>query len=60
MFKKYVEMIAQAETDEELSQIFNGEGGIDEAYQKGKIGLKDHQILLKLINKMIEWYVYED
>lgn len=55
MFKKYLEMIVEAETATKLQEIFNGVGGIDEAYQKEKISYKDHQLLLKLINKLIDW-----
>lgn len=52
MFKKFLQAIIDAKTDEELEQIFNGADGIDMAFQKEKISWKDHQMLLALINKL--------
>lgn len=62
MFKKFIERIAAAENQEDAMQnVFYGtrwedgkvvQYGIDIAYQHDKITWKEHQLLLRLIEKM--------
>lgn len=53
MFKKFIERIIAAENKEDAIQnVFYGSDGIDIAYQHDKITWKEHQMLLKLIDKM--------
>lgn len=62
MFKKFIERIIAAENKEDaLQNVFYGtkwengkivQWGVDIAYQHDKITLKEHQMLLKLIEKM--------
>lgn len=52
MFKKFLQEIIDANSEEELMDIFYRKDGIDMMYQKGKLSWKDHQMLLSLINKM--------
>lgn len=52
MFKKFLQEIIDAQSEEELMGIFYREDGIDIMYQKEKLSWKDHQMLLALINKM--------
>ena len=52
MFKKFLQEIIDAQSEEELMDIFYREDGIDIMYQKEKLSWKDHQMLLALINKM--------
>lgn len=52
MFKKFLQEIIDANSEEELMDIFYRNDGIDMMYQKGKLSWKDHQMLLSLINKM--------
>lgn len=53
MFKKFIQQIIEAKDKEEaLNNVFYGWNGIDIAYQKGQLTWKEHQLLLKLIEKM--------
>lgn len=62
MFKKFVERIVAAKDRQDaIDSVFYGtkwddgkviEYGIDIAYQHGKISWKEHQLLLKLIDKL--------
>lgn len=63
MFKKFIERIIKAENQEDAMQnvfygtVFNEDGtvkeyGIDIAFQHDKISWKEHQMLLRLIEKM--------
>lgn len=53
MFKKFIQQIIEAKNQEEAWQnVFYGWNGIDMAYQRGQISWKDHQLLVKLIEKM--------
>ncbi len=53
MFKKFLKEIIEANTEEELMDIFNRKDGIDIMYQKEKLSWKDHEMLLALINKLL-------
>lgn len=52
MFKKFLQEIIDAGSEEELMDIFYRQDGIDMMYQKDKLSWKDHQMLLALINKL--------
>ena len=52
MFKKFLQEIIDANSEEELMGIFYRKDGIDMMYQKEKLSWKDHQMLLALINKL--------
>ena len=53
MFKKFIQRIIEAENKEDAIQhIFYGADGIDMAYQHEKITWKEHEMLLKIIEKM--------
>ena len=52
MFKKFLQEIIDANSEEELMDIFYREDGIDMMYQKEKLNWKEHQMLLALINKL--------
>lgn len=49
MFKKFVEMLASAESELEVSKILYN---VDMAYQMEKINWKDHELLFKLGGKI--------
>ncbi len=53
MFKKFLKEIIEANTEEDLLDIFNREDGIDMMYQKEKLSWEDHKMLLALINKLL-------
>lgn len=52
MFKKFVRELTEAETEEEVLAVFYRPDGIDMSYQHGKISLKDHELLLNLVNRL--------
>lgn len=53
MFKKFIQRIIESENREDaLQNVFYGDDGIDMAFQREKITWKEHQMLLKLIEKM--------
>lgn len=52
MFKKFLQEIIDANSEEELMDIFYRKDGIDIMYQKEKLSWKDHQMLLALIDKL--------
>lgn len=53
MFKKFIQQIIEAENKEDaIKNVFYGPDGIDMAYQHDKITWKEHQMLLKLIEKL--------
>lgn len=52
MFKKFLQEIIDANSEEELMNIFYRKDGIDIMYQKDKLNWKEHQMLLALINKL--------
>lgn len=53
MFKKFIQRIIEAENREDAIQtVFYGEDGIDMAFQKEKITWSEHQMLLKLIERI--------
>lgn len=53
MFKKFLQEIIDAKTEDALLDIFYRDNGIDKMYQKEKISANDHKTLLALINKLI-------
>ena len=55
MLKKFIKEIIEAQTTEELLDIFYREDGIDMMFQKEKINWNDHQLLLALINKLCDF-----
>ena len=55
MFKKFLKEIIEANTVEELNDIFYREDGIDMMYQRERISWKDHETLLALINKLLKY-----
>ena len=53
IFKNYLEQIINAADQEDaIENVFYGPEGIDMAFQHEKITWEEHQLLLKLINKM--------
>lgn len=53
MFKKFIErIIAAADKEDAIQNVFYGADGIDMAYQREKITWKEHQVLLALIEKL--------
>ena len=53
MFKKFIQKIIEAKDQEDAwENVFYGWEGIDIAYQKGQITWKEHQLLVKIIEKM--------
>lgn len=53
MFKRFIQRIIESENREDaLHNVFFGADGIDMAFAREKITWKEHQMLLKLINKM--------
>lgn len=52
MFKKFVQRILDAQTRDELLEVFYAEDGIDRAFQREKITWTEHQMLLALIEKI--------
>lgn len=53
MFKKFIQKIIEAKNQEDAwNNVFYGSEGIDMAYQRGQISWKEHQLLVKLIEKM--------
>ena len=52
-FKKFVKQIVDSKNqDDAINNIFYGENGIDMAYQHEYISWEEHQLLLKLIEKL--------
>ena len=52
-FKKFIDRILACENQSQMiEEVFYGETGIDMAYQRGKISWKEHQTLLKIIERM--------
>lgn len=52
MFKKLLQQLIDATTEEEILNVFYKVDGIDMMYQKEKITWKEHQMLLALVNKL--------
>lgn len=53
MFKKFIQRIIESENREDAIQnVFYGPDGIDIAFQREKISWAEHELLLKLIEKM--------
>lgn len=52
MFKKFIQRILDAQTRDELLEVFYAEDGIDRAFQREKITWTEHQMLLALIEKI--------
>lgn len=52
MFKKFVQRILDAQTRDELLEVFYAEDGIDRAFQREKITWTERQMLLALIEKI--------
>lgn len=52
MFKKFVEKIIESENP--IEEVFYGKDGIDLAFQRDKITWKEHQMLLKLCERIEE------
>lgn len=51
MFKKFLQEIINAKSNDEMTAIFYREDGIDRMYQREKITWKEHEMLADLINK---------
>lgn len=54
MFKKFVNELIEAETKDEVLNIFYRSDGIDMMYQKEKLSWKEQQMLLNLVNKLCD------
>lgn len=55
MFKKFIERLMQAETEEEVVNIlYDFDTGVDMAYQREQISFKDHEILFKLADRILK------
>ena len=53
MFKRLIErIIASANREDAIQNVFYGPDGIDMAYLEEKITWKEHQMLFQLIQKM--------
>ena len=52
-FKKFVKQIVNsADKHDAIDNVFYGPEGVDMAYQHGYISWEDHQLLLKLMEKL--------
>ena len=55
MFKKFIERLMQAETEDEVINIlYDFNTGVDMAYQRDQISFKDHETLFKLADRIIK------
>ena len=52
MFKKFVERMVNAQTEEDIVKVLYSEDGVDRMFQKGKITWKEHELLFALAGKL--------
>lgn len=53
IFRKFVERIVEEGSREAaVQEVFYGISGIDMAFQRGEISWEDHELLLKLIERI--------
>lgn len=53
MFKKFIERLIAAETEEQVNHIlYDFETGVDMAYQRDKITYKEHELLFELAGRI--------
>lgn len=53
MFKKFIQRIIESENRQDaIDHVFYGADGIDMEYQRGKLTIKEHEMLFHLIEKM--------
>ena len=52
MFKKFFDELLTAETEEQIEEILYRADGVDMAFQREKIGWKDHERLFKLAGSL--------
>ena len=56
MFKRLLQEIIDAKSEEELTNIFYNENGVDMSYQREKITWKEYEMLAQLIDKLNDLY----
>lgn len=53
MFKKFIEKLIEAETEEQVNHIlYDFDDGVDMAYQRDKITYKEHELLFELAGRI--------
>ena len=53
MFKKFIERLIAAETEEQINHIlYDFETGVDMTYQREKITYKEHELLFELAGRI--------
>ena len=54
MFKKFVNALIEANSNEEIMDILYSQDGVDLMYQKGKLKWEDHETLFALADKLLK------
>lgn len=52
MFKKFVKLMLQATSSEEIEDVLYGENGVDRMFQKDKLKWEEHEMLFELAAKL--------
>lgn len=52
MFKKFVKLMLQATSPEEIEDVLYGENGVDMMFQKDKLKWEEHEMLFELAAKL--------
>lgn len=52
MFKKFVKLMLQATSPEEIEDVLYGENGVDRMFQKDKLKWEEHEMLFELAAKL--------
>lgn len=52
MFKKFVKLMLQATSSEEIEDVLYGENGVDMMFQKDKLKWEEHEMLFELAAKL--------
>lgn len=52
MFKKFVKLMLQATSPEEIEDVLYGENGVDGMFQKDKLKWEEHEMLFELAAKL--------
>ena len=54
MFKKLLDELLNAQTEEEINDILYRKDGVDLSYQHEKLSWQDHERLFKLAGRLLE------
>ena len=54
MFKKFVRMLLEASTEQEVNNVLYGENGVSKSFEKDKIKWDEHEMLFRLAGRICD------